>query len=110
LGRRLHACLPSLAHLPAGARCVKPIRTIRSMPTTSSLLRVGDGAFHVLGLGQGGHEFDDALSNLGIANAREGSIEVETFRGGEKIDDVLRAFFLKTLLRLAGRRGRPFEE
>ena len=81
------------------------------MPTTSSLLRVvsrvGDGAFHVLGLGQGGHEFDDALSNLGIANAREGSIEVETFRGGEKIDDVLRAFFLKSLLGLAGRRGAP---
>ena len=39
---------------------------------------------------------------LRVANAREGSIEVETFRGGEKIDDVLGAFLLKSLLRLSG--------
>lgn len=75
------------------------------MERTTSLsrfvLRNGDGAFHLFQLGQGGHEFDDALSNLGVAKAREGSIEVETFRGGEKIDDVLGAFLLKSLLRLS---------
>jgi hypothetical protein len=31
------------------------------------VLRNGDGAFHAFRLGQGGHEFDDALSDLGVA-------------------------------------------